>query len=94
MFGSAFRMRPKAGMAAKLREQMMGSRRPAGMKTAYLLSETASGDVWGLAVFEDEKSYRDNAASPAQDAEYQKMRALLESDPEWHDGSIEQEAMG
>ena len=90
MYGSAFRMRPKSGMADQLRTVMMDNpRRPKGMVAAYLLNEDKSDDVWGLAVFEDEKSYRDNASDPAQDAEYRKFRELLESDPEWHDGSID-----
>jgi hypothetical protein len=41
-------------------------------------------------VFEDEKSYRANAADPSQGEQYQKYRALLDADPEWHDGTIEQ----
>ena len=91
MFGSVFKMRPKAGKAAELRQVMMGnSRRPKGMITAYLLSEDTAGNVWGVAVFEDEKMYRDNAADPAQGEQYQEFRALLEADPEWHDGAIEQ----
>jgi hypothetical protein len=91
MFGSVFKMRPKAGKAAELRQVMMSNpRRPEGMITAYLLSEDANGDVWGMAVFEDEKTYRANAADPSQGEQYQKFRALLEADPEWHDGSIEQ----
>jgi hypothetical protein len=91
MYGSAFRLRPKAGMAAQVRDVMMSDpRRPKGMVNAYLLTEDKAGDVWGFAVFADEKAYRDNAADPAQDAQYQKFRALLESDPEWHDGSIVQ----
>ncbi len=50
---------------------MGNPRRPKGMITAYLLSEDAAGNVWGVAVFEDEKTYRDNAADPAQGEEYQ-----------------------
>jgi spermidine synthase len=91
MYGSTFRMRPKSGMAAQVRDVMMSDpRRPSGMVTAYLLTEDKSGDIWGFAVFADEKAYRDNAADPAQSAQYQKFRTLLESDPEWHDGSIAQ----
>lgn len=91
MYGSAFRMRPKAGMASQVRDVMMSDpRRPKGMVTAYLLTADVSGDVWGFAVFEDEKAYRDNAADPAQGAQYEKFRALLEADPEWHDGAITQ----
>ena len=91
MYGSSFRMRPKAGMAGQLRDVMMANpRKPKGMVTAYLLTEDKAGDVWGLAVFDDEKSYRDNASDPEQGAQYEKFRALLEADPEWHDGTITQ----
>ena len=91
MYGSVFKMRPQAGKAGELRDVMMGlTRRPKGMVAAYLLGEDSGGAVWGFAVFEDEKSYRDNASDPAQGAEYSKFRALLEADPEWHDGSIDQ----
>ena len=93
MYGSAFRMRPKAGMASQVLDVMMGDpRQPKGMLAAYLLTEDAAGDVWGFAVFEDEKAYRANANDPAQGAQYQKFRALLEADPEWHDGAITQKA--
>lgn len=91
MFGSVFKMRPKPGKSAELRQVMMGDpRRPRGMITAYLLSDDAAGNVWGVAVFEDEKMYRDNANDPAQGQQYEKFRTLLEADPEWHDGMIEQ----
>jgi len=91
MYGSIFRMTPKAGKAQELRDTMMGSsRRPAGMITAYQLSEDADGSLWGLALFEDEKSYRANADDPKQGEQFQIWRALLESDPEWHDGTIVQ----
>jgi hypothetical protein len=90
MYGSVFRMRPKSGMAQQLRETMTSNdRRPKGMVAAYVLSEDSGDAVWGFAVFEDEKSYRDNAADPEQDAAYRRFRELLEADPEWHDGSIE-----
>ena len=89
MYGSLFRMKPKPGMAQQLRDTMNSGRTPKGFVTAYILSEDNSDAVWGLAVFEDEKTYRDNANDPAQDAQYRKFRELLESDPEWHDGSIE-----
>ena len=91
MYGSMFKMRPKAGKAGELRDVMLArTRKPLGMVAAYLLKEDAGGAVWGFGVFADEKTYRDNANDPAQGVEYEKMRALLEADPEWHDGSIDQ----
>ena len=41
-----------------------------------------------VVVFENKEAYRANADSPEQDARYQKLRALLEDDPEWNDGEI------
>jgi quinol monooxygenase YgiN len=38
--------------------------------------------------FESKDAYRANAESPEQHARYQEYRAMLESEPEWHDGEI------
>jgi hypothetical protein len=91
MYGSVFKMRPKPGKAEELRDYLMGvQRRAPGMVAAYLLTEDSGGNVWGFGVFEDEKLYRANAADPEQNKVYEGFRALLEADPEWHDGSIAQ----
>ena len=44
-------------------------------------------EVWLVAMFEDEESYRNNAESRVQHAEYLTLRACLQQDPEWHDVS-------
>jgi hypothetical protein len=88
MFGSVFRMQVQPGKKQDLINEMMDeSRTPAGMRAAYLY-DSGGDEVWGVAIFDDEKSYRANAESPEQDKEYQRMRALLTSDPEWHDGNV------
>lgn len=89
MFGSIFRMQAKPGKKPELLQQFTGAdgRVPAGMKAAYAF-DSGDNEVWGVAVFTDEKAYRENASSPEQDAEYRKMRELLIADPEWHDGTI------
>jgi hypothetical protein len=33
-------------------------------------------------------AYRKNSESPEQDKWFRERRALLEADPEWHDGTI------
>ena len=38
--------------------------------------------------FTSKESYLENANSPEQDAFYRKLRACLEADPEWIDGSF------
>jgi len=88
MFGSVFRMQVQPGKKHDLIKEMMGDSRPTpGMRAAYLY-DTGGDEVWGVAVFDDEKTYRANAESPEQNKEYERMRALLAADPEWHDGAI------
>jgi hypothetical protein len=41
-----------------------------------------------IAVFNSEERYKANAARPEQEVWYQKMRALLNSDPIWEDGQV------
>jgi quinol monooxygenase YgiN len=38
--------------------------------------------------FESREAYHQNAQSPDQAARYAGFRALLDADPEWHDGEI------
>ncbi len=40
-------------------------------------------------MFEDRASYDKNADDPAQNEQYLEYRALMEDEPEWHDGEIE-----
>jgi hypothetical protein len=89
-FGSVFKMKPKAGKKQALIDLFKNGRQPGDMK-GFLMAHVfdAGNEVWGVAVFANEKAYRDNANDPAQDKEYRQMRELLESDPEWHDGEVE-----
>lgn len=41
-----------------------------------------------VAMFESREAYRANATSPEQHERFMRLRALMESDPEWHDGEI------
>jgi len=68
-------------------EQMSGDPIP-GYVRSYALSENDSDARWVFVIFEDRASYDKNADDPAQHERYTAMRALLEADPEWHDGMI------
>jgi quinol monooxygenase YgiN len=60
-----------------------------GFVASYVYRLDGSDNEYMMAVvFEDQDSYRRNAEDPAQDERYRRMRELLESDPEWHDGEI------
>ena len=62
--------------------------RPAGIVSVnFYRSATDPLEIWLVAMFEDEASYRNNAESRVQHAEYLTMRACLQQDPEWHDVS-------
>ena len=53
-----------------------------------LQTDADSSVVKMMAVFESEEKFRSNAARPEQDAWYQQVRALLNSDPIWEDGKV------
>jgi len=59
-----------------------------GYVTSYLLYENDSDVAWMFAVFEDQASYDKNADDPAQHERYVEYRALMEEEPDWHDGEI------
>ena len=52
-----------------------------------LKSDRVPGEYLGVAVFKDRKSYTANAEDPEQDNWYRQIRQLLQSDPEWNDGT-------
>lgn len=45
-------------------------------------------EIWGMVTWDNSDNYYKNAQSPQQDADYQQMRALLATDPEWFDCDI------
>ena len=91
MYGTCARTRVKQENRQKLRDLFEGQSYQSvpGFETSYVLWENDSDVAWLFAIFEDRASYDRNADDPAQDARYQEYRALLEDDPEWHDGEIE-----
>ncbi len=91
MYGTVARMRVKQGAEGQLDQQMREyeSLKVPGYVTTYVYRMDADPQTYYLAVvFDSKESYLANARSPEQDARYQRMRELLESDPEWHDGEI------
>ena len=92
MYGTLARMKVSKENLDKLRASMDPSaqREVEGYRATYVVTPDQRDDeVWLLAVFEDEASYKRNAASPEQHKEYTEYRALLEEEPEWIDGQIE-----
>lgn len=51
-------------------------------------SDAREQEVWLVVGFTSRAAYQTNAASPEQHERYQELRALLDADPEWHDGEV------
>lgn len=92
MYGTLGRTRVNPENRAKLREvfERQSYQTVPGFVTSYILWENDSDVVWLFAAFEDRDVYYKNADDPAQHERYLEYRALLEEEPEWHDGEIDQ----
>ncbi|HXY73245.1 MAG TPA: antibiotic biosynthesis monooxygenase [Actinomycetota bacterium] len=93
MYGTVARTRVKAENRDELRKvvqrQLEGASIP-GMLKSYVLWENDSDVAWLVAVFQDKASYDKNADDPAQHERYLEYSALMDGEPEWHDGEIEE----
>jgi len=92
VYGTVAKTRVKPENRDKLREVVSRQHieKIPGLITSYVLHENDSDVSWLLAVFEDRASYDKNADDPAQHQRYLEYRELMEDEPEWHDGEIEQ----
>ena len=92
MYGTIFRMRPKSGQEQAVIDHVKAWERERRGKVkgaigALLMKPDAgTGELVGVAVFEDKASYEANAGTPEQDRWYRALREMLEADPEWEDG--------
>jgi hypothetical protein len=92
MYGTVARMRVRSENRPALRAVVEAQTQPGipGMITSFVLWEDGGDVAWLFAVFEDRDAYERNADDPAQHQRYLEYRALLDDEPEWHDGEIEQ----
>ena len=90
MYGTVAETRVKPENRAKLEEVMERQlgQPPKGFIAGYSLFENDSDTAWMFAVFEDRATYDQNADSPEQHQQYLEYSALMEDEPEWHDGEI------
>ena len=91
MYGTVARIRVKPGAEKQLVEltRSESALQIPGFIGQYLYRMNANPNEFYLVVmFENRQTYIANADSPEQDARYGEFRALLEEDPEWHDGEI------
>ena len=92
MYGTVARIRVKPENREKLGEVFLRQsyQTVPGFKTSYILWQDDMDAAWLFAIFEDRAAYEKNADDPAQHDRYLEYRALLEDEPEWHDGEVEQ----
>ena len=91
MYGTVARMRLKPGMDAKLKDEMAQYERlgiPGFVSTFVYRTDRDPNELYMAVAFKDKASYVRNAQDPKQDERYRKLRALLDADPDWHDGEI------
>lgn len=97
MYGTVARLRVKPGAEETLMAQLRayGTLNVPGYQRSYMYRMDNDPVEWYMAVvFDSKESYRANAESPEQDQRYREMLALLEREPEWHDGEILTDAAG
>jgi heme-degrading monooxygenase HmoA len=91
MYGTIARMRVKPGAEQALQElsRDFDAEQVPGSIGDYVLRTDADPDEYYLvALFDSKEAYATNAGSPEQHQRYLRMRELLQSDPEWHDGEV------
>lgn len=91
MYGTIAHLRLQPGADAQLAQYLrdFSALGVPGFVATYVYQPDADPNERFMAVlFETQSAYVRNAESAEQDARYQQFRALLTSDPEWHDGDI------
>lgn len=98
MYGTIARLHPKPGALAQLRAMTDDLNRARGrvaegFVAAYVFAPDEQPyereTLFLVALFRDKATYDANADSPEQNEQYLQMRALLEDDPDWMDGTFE-----
>jgi quinol monooxygenase YgiN len=89
MYGTIAKVRARPENLDTLREYSKSlGYAPGQVERLVFQMDSDPNEFWLVGVFEDREAYRANAASPEQHERYLQLRALLEADPEWHDGEI------
>ena len=100
MYGTIFHIKMKPGQEQKVVEtfkEWERERQPevkGAIGGLLLKPDNKSGELIGVAVFQDKASYMANASDPEQDKWYRKLRELLLEDPAWEDGEYVAGAVG
>lgn len=92
MFGTIARWRLRADVTDEQLNgvlAMMRDDRPASSVAILVFrSATDPREIWVAGAFESREAYVANAATPEQNARFERIRALIDGEPEWHDGDV------
>jgi hypothetical protein len=91
MYGTIARLTVKAGHEEAFLnagEQEWAAPPPGIIFDVLYRSDRDPREFWLAVGFESKDAYTANASSAMQHQRYVQLRALLETDPEWHDGEI------
>ena len=90
MYGTIARMRIKPGKEEELRRlgNEMAPQIPGFVFQHVYRTDADPNECYLVVAFESKEAYHSNAGSADQAARYAQYRALLDADPEWHDGEI------
>ncbi len=91
MYGTVAKMRVKVGAQEeflRVTEEIEGVAVP-GIVAVYVYQMDAdSREYYMMAMFDSKESYFANANSPEQHDRFMQFMTVLESEPEWHDGTV------
>ncbi len=91
MYGSVSRWRIKEGKQdelAQLMDELAKEPSPGSRGVTVYHADADPNEYWVCGVWESREAYTSNSATPEQDARFRRLRALMDGDPEWHDGEI------
>ena len=100
MYGTIFRMKVKSGQEQRVIEIFRDWERDqkpvvrGALGGMLMKPDAGSGELIGVAIFQDKESYVANADNPAQREWFGKLRDALEVDPVWEDGEYVAGSLG
>ena len=91
MYGSVSRWRIKEGKQDELEQlwnELTNEPTPGSLGVTIYHADADPREYWVCGRWESWEAYAANSATPEQDARFRRLRALMDGDPEWHDGEI------
>ena len=91
MYGTIARWRVQEGKEEELErlaDELTSQQVPGSRSVLFYRADNDPREYWVASSWDSREVYHGNARTPEQNARYERLRALLETDPEWHDGEI------